>query len=137
MADDLAHARALARVLDHYLVDPLLGFLLPGIGDVIGSVDGLYVVGVAVRRRVSPIVIARMLLNLGADTVLGLVPIVGDVIDFGFHANERNIRLLTERSATGGRSRRSDWLAVGGALVGFVGIVCLVVWGVVVLVRHL
>jgi hypothetical protein len=137
MPDDLAHARKLARVMDHFLVDPLLGFLLPGVGDVLGSVLGLYVVVVAVRQHVSPIVIARMLLNLGADAAIGAIPIIGDAFDLGFHANERNVRLLTERSAAGGRSRRSDWLAVAGAAAAFVAIVALVAWGIVALVRAL
>lgn len=137
MAQDreIERARTLARVLDHYLVDPLLGFFLPGIGDVIGSVLGLYIVVLAARRHASPIVIARMLMNLGADAALGVIPIVGDAIDFGFHANERNLKLLGERST--GRAHASDWLAVGGAIAVFVAIVGLVVWGIVALVHHL
>src|SRR4051812_14162655 len=78
---DIERARTFARVLDDYFVDPLLGLVLPGAGDVLGSLLGLYVVMIAVRRRVSPLVIARMLLNLGLDTVAGAVPLLGDAID--------------------------------------------------------
>ncbi|HET7506709.1 MAG TPA: DUF4112 domain-containing protein, partial [Kofleriaceae bacterium] len=78
MADpEIERARTLARVLDHYLVDPLIGLVLPGAGDLIGSLLGLYIVGIAVRRRISPIVIARMLLNLAIDAGIGFVPIAG------------------------------------------------------------
>jgi hypothetical protein len=42
---EIERARTLARVLDHYLVDPLLGLILPGAGDLIGSLLGLYLVG--------------------------------------------------------------------------------------------
>lgn len=59
----IARARALARILDDYFVDPLIGLVLPGVGDVIASVLGLYIVAIALRRRVSPVVIARMLLR--------------------------------------------------------------------------
>jgi hypothetical protein len=132
---EIARVRTLARVLDGYFVDPLLGLVLPGIGDVLGSVLGLYVVVVAVRRKVSPLVIARMLLNLGLDAALGAVPLLGDVFDFAFRANRRNLALLTDRVAAGGRPTPRDWLAVGGAAAVFVAIVGLVGWGIVALVR--
>jgi len=132
---DIARARALARILDDYFVDPLIGLVLPGIGDVITSVLGLYIVAIALRRRVSPVVIARMLLNLGLDAAIGAVPLVGDVFDFGFRANRRNVALLTDRVATSGRATARDWLAVVAAAAGFVAIVGLVCWAVVALVR--
>src|ERR1044072_8144193 len=52
----LERVRTLTRVLDSYFVDPLLGLVLPGAGDLIGSVLGLYVVGIALQRRMSPVV---------------------------------------------------------------------------------
>lgn len=131
----IARARALARILDDYFVDPLIGLVLPGVGDVIMSVLGLYIVAIALRRRVSPVVIARMLLNLGLDAAIGAVPLVGDVFDFGFRANRRNVALLTDRVATGGRATARDWLAVVAAATGFVAIVGLVCWAIVALVR--
>src|ERR1043165_7358770 len=109
---DLERVRTLTRVLDHYLVDPLLGLFLPGSGDLIGSLLGLYLVGLAVRRRTSPVVIARMLLNLALDAGLGFVPIIGDLADFAFKANEKNLALLSERSA-GGKATSRARLAVG------------------------
>src|SRR2546421_709306 len=48
---DIAAAETLARWMDDRYLDPILGLLVPGIGDLIGSALGLYVVGVAVRRR--------------------------------------------------------------------------------------
>jgi hypothetical protein len=131
----IARARTLARILDDYFVDPLIGLVLPGIGDVITAVLGLYVVAIAVGRRVAPVIIARMLLNLGLDAAIGAVPLVGDVFDFGFRANRRNVALLTDRVATGGRAMARDWLAVVAAVAGFVAIIGLVCWAVVALVR--
>jgi hypothetical protein len=132
---EIARVRTLARVLDGYFVDPLLGLVLPGVGDVLGSLLGLYAVVVAVRRRVSPLIIARMLLNLGLDAALGAVPILGDIFDFAFRANRRNVALLTDRVAGGGRATPRDWLAVAGAAAVFVAIIGLVGWGMVALVR--
>jgi hypothetical protein len=134
---DIARARTLARVLDHYLVDPLIGLVLPGLGDALGALIGLYIVGVAARRRISRVVLARMVMNLAIDALIGAIPLIGDVYDFNFQANLRNVALLEQRSASGGRAARGDWLIVLGALVGFVAMLGLVVWGVIALVRAL
>jgi hypothetical protein len=126
---DVRRARTLARVMDDDYVDPLLGFLLPGVGDVIGSLVGMYIVGIAARRRLPAIVIARMLLNLAIDAAVGVIPVIGDISDVAFHANRRNVDLLAARV----RRRESwrDWLAVGGALALFVALIALLVWAVV------
>ena len=134
---ELDRVRTLARVLDRYYVDPLLGLLLPGGGDVIGSMLGIYVVMIAARRKVSPVIIARMLMNLAADTMIGIIPFFGDLFDFGFKANMKNVELLEARSAHGGRATARDWAVLIGAVVAFIGVMALVIWGVVALVRHI
>ena len=132
---ELARVRTIARVMDSYLVDPLIGFVLPGIGDVIGSLIGFCTVFVAFKRRVSPVIIARMILNLGLDAVLGIIPLVGDAFDIGFKANLKNVDLLTQRRT--GRATARDWLVVAGAAAAYLAVMALVVWGVVALFRAL
>ncbi len=131
---DLARARTLVRVLDHYFVDPVLGLVLPGAGDIVGSLVGLYLVGIAVRRRMSPVIIARMLLHLALDAGLGLVPLAGDIADFAFKANQKNLALLVERRVTG-KPTAGDWIAVAGAAAVFAAVIALVIYGVVALIR--
>jgi hypothetical protein len=121
MADqEIERVRKLAKVLDDYFVDPILGFVLPGVGDVATSVVGLYTVSVALRRKISPVIIARMLLNLAFDAVLGIVPFVGDIGDLLHKANTKNLALLESRVEHGGRARARDWLIVGLAFLLFV-----------------
>src|SRR5215813_3562981 len=129
---EIERARTLTRVLDRYLVDPLLGLLLPGAGDLIGSLLGLYLVVIAVRRRMSPVIVARMLLNLALDAVLGAIPLIGDIADFAYKANERNLALLVGRHETGKATAR-DWLAVGGAVAVFAAVVGGVIYALVAL----
>jgi hypothetical protein len=100
-------------LLDDRWVDPLVGLILPGAGDLLTAAVGLYVVGVAIRRRLPAVVVARMLLNLAFDMLLGAVPAVGDVFDFVFKANALNARLLLEREP--GESAPRDWMIVVGA----------------------
>jgi hypothetical protein len=35
-----------------------------------------------------------MLMNIGIDTVIGVIPLIGDLFDIGFKANLRNAELL-------------------------------------------
>ena len=113
-------AETLARWLDDRFLDPLLGLFVPGVGDVVGSVLGLYVVGVAWRRKLPLVTIARMLLNLGVDALVGAVPIAGDLFDFAWKANRRNVRLLRERHEAR-HDTAADWLRVIGAFALLVG----------------
>lgn len=132
---EIERVRTLARVLDHYCVDPVIGLLLPGAGDLIGSMLGLYIVATAVRRKMSHVVIARMLLNLAADAAFGIIPVAGDIADFAFKANTKNVALLTDRAAAGGKASVRDWLLVIGAGLTFVAVIGLAIYGIVALVR--
>ena len=132
---ELDRVKTLARVMDRYLVDPLIGLVLPGIGDVIGSLIGMYVVMIGVRRRVSKIVIARMIMNLASDAIIGIIPLIGDIFDVRFKANERNVDLLTARVGQGGRATARDWAIVIGALVAYAAAMVLIVWGTIKLFR--
>jgi len=59
------------------------------------------------------VVLARMLLNLGIDMALGAVPVLGDLIDFAFRANQRNLALLEAwLNRPHQTRRRSTWLLV-------------------------
>lgn len=130
---DVRRARTIARWMDDRYLDPILGFVLPGVGDLIGSLLGLYIVSIAAKRGLPRIAIARMLLNLAIDAALGVVPIVGDMADVAFKANDRNLALLETRITR--RDTWRDWAAVLGALGLFVALLALLVWTFVRLVR--
>jgi hypothetical protein len=63
-------------------LDPLLGLVLPGVGDAVSGIVSLSVLFLAVQYRVPSRVIARMVFNVGVDAAVGGIPIVGDVFDF-------------------------------------------------------
>lgn len=73
--------------------DGLIG-LLPGVGDLATAGVSLYIVAQASKAGVPARGIARMLLNVGLDAVIGTIPLLGDVFDFAFKANLRNARLM-------------------------------------------
>lgn len=73
--------------------DALLG-LFPGGGDVVGAALSGYIVYESWRAGVPPADVARMIANVLADTVLGSVPIAGDLFDAAWKSNLRNIDIL-------------------------------------------
>jgi Domain of unknown function (DUF4112) len=61
-----------------------------------------YIILEAVRMEVPTFTLARMLVNVGIDTVLGAVPAVGDVFDAAWKSNMMNVALLDRHlTATG------------------------------------
>jgi hypothetical protein len=114
LPQDVALAVRLADWLDDRYIDPIVGFLLPGAGDVLTTLVGLYPVFVAVRRRMPAVVVARMVRNLGIDLLVGAIPIVGDAFDFFYKAHRKNANLLLERHVLG-PSPVADWIAVAAA----------------------
>jgi len=76
-------------------LDGIIG-LIPGVGDAASAGIALYLVYAAHRIGAPKTLIARMLWNVGIDTVAGSVPLVGDVFDFAFKANRRNMDLLRQ-----------------------------------------
>jgi hypothetical protein len=91
----------------------------------------------AARQGVPVPVLTRMLLNLGVDTLVGTVPLVGDLFDVGYKANLRNAALLERHVGEPEAVRKSSRLAVAVAIGG---VVLLAAGGIalaVVLVRGL
>lgn len=74
-------------------LDALIG-LVPGVGDTIGALLSTYIIIEAARRGASIWTITRMLGNVGVETVVGAIPLLGDLFDVVFKANRRNIALL-------------------------------------------
>jgi len=97
-------------------LDAALGLLLPGLGDALTAAVGLSVVVAAIRRGVPNIVVARMLLNLGIDALVGLVPLLGDAFDVFFKANTRNYALLQRHQGElEPQARPSDYVVLAAA----------------------
>lgn len=133
---DLRRARTIARWMDERYLDPIIGFLAPGVGDLATAGLGFYLVVIAWRRRLPAVVLARMLLNLALDAFLGSVPLVGDLFDFAFGANTRNLALLEARYETG-RYTAGDVLIVLLALLVLLSALVVPILLVVALVRSL
>lgn len=76
-------------------LDGFIG-LIPGIGDFIGGLLSSVIIYKAHQIGVPGIILGRMIINMIIDTVLGSIPLLGDVFDFVWKANKRNTALLND-----------------------------------------
>lgn len=139
---------SLARLLDSAVripgtsfrvgIDPLLG-LLPGAGDVLAAGLSGYIVYAGARLGVPRATLARMVLNVLVDALVGSLPLVGDLFDAGWKANRRNAELL-ERAHDPDAARRDRWVvagAVGALVLGLLAVSAAVLLAVAWLVSRL
>jgi hypothetical protein len=144
MRDIRSTVGQISRWMDTAFEVPLVGWrfgfdaiigLIPGLGDAATTIVSLYLLALAGRAGVPKITLARMGLNVAVDMILGSLPLVGDVFDIWWKANQRNAALLDERIAQSGkdvrRAKASDWIFVGAMLAGlailFVALVSLAI----------
>ena len=97
-------------------IDPLLG-LVPGVGDFASPLLSMFMVWHGAKLRVPKVVLARMVLNALIDAVAGVVPVAGDLFDFGWKATAWNLALLEKHAMPGQRASRGDYLFVVGCCV--------------------
>lgn len=91
--------------------DGIIG-LVPGLGDLAGLAVSAYIMAASIRMGAPKSVLVRMAANTALDTVVGAIPVVGDLFDFAFKANRRNLQLLQAHSQAPLRTRRAStgWL---------------------------
>ncbi|MEN9519219.1 MAG: hypothetical protein RLZZ381_1807 [Cyanobacteriota bacterium] len=117
-------------------IDPILG-LLPGGGDTLTGALSAYIIVEAAQMGLPRQVIGQMVANLLLDSVIGIVPVLGDLFDLGWKANVRNIALLNQHLPQTQDHPKSDRLFVIGLTLLLVGIVMGFATLTVVLIRWL
>jgi hypothetical protein len=74
-------------------LDPILG-LLPGGGDCLGAVFSAYIIWEAAKAGAPNEAIGKMAFNVIFETLVGVVPVLGDLVDVAWKANVKNVELL-------------------------------------------
>lgn len=120
----------------HLGIDQIIG-LVPGIGDLIGGVLSLYIIVEAWRLGVPRGLLARMGWNVAIDTLVGEIPLLGDLFDIAFKANIRNLALLDGFAERPVEVRRTSRRFVALLVVGLVFLTAGAIALAVVLVRLL
>jgi hypothetical protein len=119
----LTALRHVARLLDSaYQVpgtsyriglDPIVG-LVPGLGDLISPLFTIALLWHGHELRLPRVVQLRMLVNVLIDTVVGTVPIAGDLFDFAWKANDMNMALVERHAYEDRPAAPGDWIVVVG-----------------------
>jgi hypothetical protein len=141
---ELEIVKKIAKVMDELVtlpgskvkigLDPIIG-LIPGVGDAASAAIGAYIIRAANRLGVPAIVQMRMLLNLLIDTLIGLVPVIGDYLDVLYKANAKNARLLERAVVNRETTGRSSWFVFIGVFAAFFAIIIGGIVGTVFLVK--
>jgi hypothetical protein len=98
-------------------LDPLVGMLVPAVGDAVFGMISVGMLFLAVQYRVPTRIIAGMALNIAVDAAVGGIPIVGDAFDFVWKANERNFALLMRHRGDLPKRPSPAQLLAAGALI--------------------
>ena len=101
----IRRAAGIARLMDTAVRLPVVGVrigadsvlgLIPAVGDIAGSLIGLFIIDEARRLGLPAHKIARMAVNLGVDAACGTVPLIGDLFDVYFKSHRRNVGIILE-----------------------------------------
>jgi hypothetical protein len=109
-------------------LDALIG-LIPGVGDVVGAGMSGFIILTAARMGAPAPVLVRMVANVGIDSLIGAVPLAGDLFDVAWRANTRNAALLERHLAAPAEAKRAS----AGVVVGLILVLVLLVAGAVAL----
>ena len=74
-------------------LDALVG-LVPVLGEIVTTAMGAYIIWEARNLGLPKWKLARMGANVLFDTLIGVIPVVGDAADFVFRSNTRNLKII-------------------------------------------
>jgi hypothetical protein len=89
-------------------LDPLLG-LLPGGGDMVSGILSAYIVWEAARLGLPRNILVKMVGNIVLETILGSVPVAGDLFDATWKSNAKNIVLMEDHLQVSQQRHPTDW----------------------------
>jgi len=135
-APALKNLAALAKLMDsqfrlpgtniRFGLDALIG-LIPGAGDFATFLVSGYMIMILANNGASGYVIARMALNIVIDSLFGAIPVLGDIFDVAFKANQRNMALMQEHFVDG-RHKGRAWKVVLPLLLALLVVIGLLAW---------
>lgn len=135
--DTINQLRALSKTLDSrfhgpmgtkFGLDGLIG-LIPGIGDIITTSISIYIIAQAAALGVGSATLIRMALNVVIENLIDMIPVLGNLFDFYWKSNSKNMLLIEKHLAQPARETIKSRMIV--ALIGFVLLAILVASGYV------
>lgn len=91
-------------------LDGLLG-LIPGVGDMTGAAVSSFIILRAAQSGIARSAVIRMVINVALDSLFGSLPLFGDIFDFAYRSNVRNVQIYRE-ALRGERRPLQDWVFI-------------------------
>lgn len=120
-----------AKYMDKYFLDPIIGLIPGGIGDVLSSFLALpFIYFALVQVKSIPLTLA-VICNVLKDALLGSIPFfIGDIIDVFNRSYIANLRLITgyvndDKAVIHEVNRKATWSAI------FIVILCVLIYFIV------
>ena len=120
-----------AKYMDKYFLDPIIGLIPGGIGDVLSSFLALpFIYFALVQVKSIPLTLA-VICNVLKDALLGAIPFfIGDIIDVINRSYVANLRLITgylndDKAVIHEVNRKATWSAI------FIVILCVLIYFIV------
>jgi len=108
-------------------LDGFIG-LIPGLGDFISGLLSSLIIIKAQQQGVPRTILIRMFINVLIDSVLGSLPLLGDVFDFIWKANQKNSALLTHYQTSPQPTAKKSWLENVAFIAMLIGLLALAIF---------
>jgi len=108
-------------------LDGIIG-LVPGIGDAFAGMLSGYIIIKAIIMGLPIFVIGQMVVNMVIEGVIGVIPFFGDIFDFIFKSNRRNVRLMQNYLEDPKETAERSASSVIGFLVVLFFVFLLTIW---------
>ena len=120
-----------AKYMDKYFLDPIIGLIPGGVGDVLASFPAIpFIYFALVQVKSIPLTLA-VICNVLKDALLGSIPFfIGDIIDVFNRSYVANLRLITgyvndDKKVIHEVNRKATWSAI------FIVILCVLIYFIV------
>jgi len=90
---------------------------VPGLGDLVSPLFTIALLWQSHDLCLPRVVQLRMLFNAIIDTLVGIIPVAGDLFDFAWKANDMNMALLERHAFEERPAAVGDWMFVVGLTV--------------------
>ena len=116
-------------------LDGIVG-LFPGVGDLAGTFVSALIVASATQAGLPRAAVGRMMANVVVDTLMGSIPFLGDLFDFAFKANMKNIQIYREHLEGRPQTVR-NWVFTFMVVLALFALMAIPISVVVYLIRRL
>lgn len=112
------------KVMDDWMLDPIIGFCLPEVGDIISAVLVIPFIYFSLFKVKSLRLACACAFNTLVDMIIGLIPIIGDITDIFHKSYKKNLQLITDYvddKAEAKREVNTKFMWVWVVLIAYIG----------------